>query len=90
MRPRALPERFVELDNIPAAAIDCAEAWNGMPPLIKVLLRAAATIGHGAVVNSDLGALDVCFVVRTDRVPERYRSRYQRWLRGEVIAHSHR
>ncbi|UCH73685.1 MAG: hypothetical protein JSU82_15330 [Rhodospirillales bacterium] len=90
LRPRALPERFVELDNIPAAAIDCAEAWSGMPPLIKVLLRVGAMIGHDAITKSDLGTLDVCFVSRTDRVPEKNRSRYQRWLRGEVIAPSHR
>lgn len=83
LRPHAVPERFVDMDNIPAAAVDHERAWQAMPPLLASFLLHGAMIGHGAVVNRDLGTLDVCLVIRTDSIPERYRRRYQRWLRGE-------
>lgn len=82
LRPHAVPGRYVNMDNIPAAAVDLEAAWEEMPPLLAGILLHSAMIGHGAVVNRELGTLDVCTVIRTDSIPERYRRRSERWLRG--------
>ncbi len=78
LRPQALPERFVDMDRIPAAAVDHDNAWNAMPPVLKGYLHLGAMIGCGAVVNSEIGTLDVCLVAQIDHVPERYHRRYRR------------
>jgi len=82
-RPQAHPERFLDMDNIPAAAVDRNKAWNAMPADLKGYLRLGAMIGRGCVINSERGTLDVCIVVRTGTIPDRYHRRYQRWLRAE-------
>jgi len=82
LRPRALADRFVDMDNVPAAAVDHDAAWKAMPPLLTSFLLHGAMVGHGTVVNRDLGTLDICMVIRTDSIPDRYRRRYQRWLQG--------
>lgn len=82
LRPHAFPERFVDMDNIPAAAVDHDTAWRAMPAELKDYLQLGAMIGHGAVVNGELGTLDVCLVVCTGSIPERHHRRYRRWLSG--------
>jgi len=78
LRPRALPERYVEMNRMPAEAVDVSAARKALPPLIKGYLRLGGCVGDGAVVDADFGTIDVCIVVKTDLVTEKYYRHYAR------------
>lgn len=84
LRPRALPERFVNMDLMQAATIDVKEAPKALPPLIKGYLRLGGFVGEGAVVDKDFDTTDVCIVVKTDLVTERYYRHYARGREGRA------
>jgi putative hemolysin len=75
-RPRALPERHVDMQLLPADAVDPRTAWAALPPLLKGYLRLGAMIGDGAVVDRQFNTTDVCVVLPTARVNERYVRHY--------------
>ena len=77
LRPRALPERYVEMKG----SFDAKDLRRGLlmlPPLIKGYLRLGGVVGDGAVVDEDFGTTDICMVVRTESVTGRYLKHYSR------------
>jgi L-ornithine Nalpha-acyltransferase len=76
-RPRAVSARYVDMRILPATAVDPRAAWADLPPLLKGYLRLGAMIGDGAVVDAQFNTTDVCVVLPTERVTERYLRRYQ-------------
>jgi putative hemolysin len=78
LRPRALASRYVGMSRYPAAAIDPARALAALPPLIKGYLRLGSFVGDGAVVDAQFNTTDVCIVVKTDLVTEKYSRHYVR------------
>ncbi len=78
LRPRALPERYVDMRLMPASEIDPRAALVGLPPLIKGYLRLGGFIGDGAVIDEQFNTTDVCIVVKTDLVTDKYFQHYQR------------
>ncbi len=77
LRPRAQPARYVDMNLMPAKAIDQRAAVAALPPLVKGYLRAGCSIGDGAVIDHQFHTVDVCVVLRTDRMNERFRRRYE-------------
>jgi len=77
-RARALAHRYVEMNRLPMAVIDPARALAGLPPLIKGYLRLGGFVGDGAVIDADFNTVDVCIVVKTDLVTEKYSRHYVR------------
>lgn len=77
LRPRAVPDRYVRLDHIPADRIDAAAAWRELPPLIRGYLRLGGRIGDGAVIDLQFNTIDVCIVLETAQVTEKYLRHYQ-------------
>ncbi len=73
LRPRARPELYVKMDRLPPDALDAKAALQSLPPLVKGYLRLGGFVGDGAVIDSDFGTTDVCVVVKTDLVTDRYR-----------------
>ncbi len=80
---RALPERYVEMRQLEPEAIDSRAALDKLPPLIKGYLRLGGFVGEGAVVDRQFDTTDVCIVVKTDWVTERY---YRHYTRDDVSA----
>jgi L-ornithine Nalpha-acyltransferase len=78
LRPRALPDRYVEMCRLPRSVLDPARALSGLPPLIKGYLRLGGFVGDGAVIDYDFNTTDVCIVVKTDLVTEKYSRHYVR------------
>ena len=76
--PRALPHRYVEMRQLPAEAFDPARALAALPPLIKGYLRLGGFVGDGAVIDEQFNTTDVCIVVKTDLVSEKYSRHYVR------------
>ena len=59
-----------------------AGAGHGfLPPLLKGYLRIGGFIGDGAVVDHQFNTTDVCIIVKTDLIAERYTRHYD--LQGE-------
>jgi L-ornithine Nalpha-acyltransferase len=78
LRARAVAHRYVEMNRLPITAIDPACALAGLPPLIKGYLRLGGFVGDGAVIDADFNTVDVCVVVKTDLVTEKYSRHYVR------------
>lgn len=78
LRAWALPERRVAMNVIPPGDIAPRAALHMLPPLIKGYLRLGGFVGEGAVVDRDFGTTDVCVVVKTEWVTDRYVRHYTR------------
>lgn len=78
LRAWALPERRVAMNVIPPGDIAPRPALHMLPPLIKGYLRLGGFVGEGAVVDRDFGTTDVCVVVKTEWVTDRYVRHYTR------------
>ena len=84
LRPRALARALRR--NEPAAdaaAFDPARALADLPPLIKGYLRLGGFVGDGAVIDVEFNTTDVCIVVKTDLVTEKYSRHYEAGERGQ-------
>lgn len=82
LRPRALPHRHVPMDRSGPEGIDLRAALAGLPPLLKGYLRLGGFVGDGAVLDPQFNTTDVCIVVKTDLVTEKYYRHYERRLGG--------
>ncbi len=78
LRPWAVPDRYVAMNRIPPDGIVPRRALQMLPPLIKGYLRLGGFVGEGAVIDPEFGTTDVCVVVKTEWVTERYYRHYTR------------
>ncbi|MFN8981205.1 MAG: GNAT family N-acetyltransferase [Alphaproteobacteria bacterium] len=78
LRPRALPERFIEMRRKDPASIDKRATLAALPPLVKGYLRLGGFVGDGAVLDVPFNTTDVAVVVKTDLVTQKYRKHYER------------
>ncbi len=81
LRVRALPHRYVEMQRLERGSYDAARALAELPPLIKGYLRLGGFVGDGAVIDHQFNTTDVCILVRTDLVTEKYYRHYERQAR---------
>jgi putative hemolysin len=86
LRPRALADRFVQTDRMPAEAIDVRAALKRLPPLLKAYLRMGGMIGEGAVIDRQFNTIDVCLVLPTERVRANYQRHYRLHRPGAAAA----
>ena len=77
LRPVALADRYVEMKRMAPEAIDARAALNALPPLIKGYLRAGGMVGDGAVIDHQFGTVDICMVIESDCVTDKFRRRFQ-------------
>ena len=78
LRARALHERFIDMRRLDPAMLDPHRMLAALPPLIKGYLRLGGFVGDGAVVDEQFNTTDVCIVVKTDLVAEKYSRHYER------------
>lgn len=84
VRTTALPDRFTPMNLLPKEAIDPKRALASLPPLLKGYLRVGGFVGDGAVVDHQFNTTDVCIVVKTDMIAERYTRHYDIGVREET------
>jgi len=82
LRPRAVAERYVAMDRLGAGQINPRAAMTALPPLIKGYLRLGGFVGDGAVIDRQFNTTDVCIVVKTDLITEKYYRHYERTAGG--------
>lgn len=78
LRARALPERYIPMERLPRGSYDAKRALMDLPPLIKGYLRLGGFVGDGAVLDTQFNTTDVCVVVQTDQVTDKYFKHYER------------
>lgn len=81
-RPRALPHLYTAMDLMPKDSVSPKQALNALPPLVKGYLRLGGFVGDGAVVDRQFNTTDVCVMVKTDLVTDKYFRHYDRTARG--------
>lgn len=81
LRPRAIPGRYTDMARMDAADIDDKAALTLLPPLIKGYLRLGGMVGDGAVIDPQFNTTDVCIVLKTDLMTEKYYRHYERSAR---------
>ena len=84
LRPRALPHRYIEMRRLEPEEIDRKRVLAKLPPLIKGYLRLGGFVGDGAVIDAQFNTTDVCVVVKTDLVTDKYYRHYERQTRDAV------
>ncbi len=83
-RPRALESRYVDMDLMNKDDIDARAVFSELPPLIKGYLRTGSAIGDGAVIDKQFNTTDVCIVMQTHLLSERYRKHYERKIQKNI------
>jgi putative hemolysin len=78
LRPRAIESRYSSMERLPRGGYDAKAALRALPPLIKGYLRLSGFVGDGAVLDSQFNTTDVCVVVKTDQVTDKYYKHYER------------
>lgn len=78
MRPKAVAERYTDMRIVAPEAITRRTALSELPPLVKGYLRLGGVVGDGAVIDHEFNTIDVCVIVRTDWVSEKYARHYDR------------
>ncbi|CAK0773543.1 L-ornithine N(alpha)-acyltransferase [uncultured Gammaproteobacteria bacterium] len=76
--PRALPTRYVDMRLMARELINPRRALNNLPPLIKGYLRLGGYVGDGAVIDHQFNTTDICIVVKTDQITNKYIKHYER------------
>jgi putative hemolysin len=91
IRARALPDRYVPINLLEPGEVDVEAAvadldaratLSALPPLIKGYLRLGGYIGDGAVIDPEFRTTDVCIIVVTDRLAQKYFKHYLRRIDG--------
>jgi len=72
-----LPERYTSMRLLSTEELDPRSALNALPPLIKGYLRLGGFVGDGAVIDHQFQTTDVCMIVKTDLVTQKYYRHYQ-------------
>lgn len=88
IKPVALSEIYVEMNRVAKGSFDERRTFASLPPLIKGYLRLGATIGKGAVIDHQFNTIDVCIVVQTRLMTERYRKYYERKIQKTMPGNS--
>ena len=77
LRPIARPERYTDMERLAAEEVDKKAALGALPPLLKGYLRLGGFVGDGAVIDHQFHTTDVCMIVKTDLVTQKYHRHYQ-------------
>lgn len=75
LRPKATP--FHRMDLMPMNGIDRRETMVTLPPLLKAYLRLGGKVGEGAFVDHAFNCTDVCMVMDTQALNEKYARHYR-------------
>lgn len=84
LRVRAANDHFVAMDVLPADKVEKVEAMRQTPALIKAYIRLGGFVGEGAYIDYDFNTVDVCLLMDTSRMVQRYRQFYSRKRGGSV------
>ncbi len=83
--PQALPALYRPMNLKREGDYDPKRAFAALPALIKGYLRLGGFIGDGAVIDEQFNTIDVCVIVKTGLVSDRYRKHYERKTQRPIV-----
>lgn len=91
IRPTAITSDVAHLQkqdmNLhPKDSLDAKRVFVSLPPLIKGYLRLGAHIGDGAIIDKQFNTTDVCIVLPSAQVREKYVKHYERKTNKSIPA----
>lgn len=84
LRVRAVPDRYTPMNILDPEAVDREEALRQTPALINAYIRLGGFVGDGAYIDHEFNTVDVCLLMDTSRMVQRYRAFYSRKRGGAV------
>lgn len=78
IRPRALDSLWTNMNLLPKDVVSNRRALVSLPPLVKGYLRLGGYVGDGAVIDHQFNTTDVCVIVKTDQITDKYFRHYDR------------
>lgn len=78
LRVTARPDNYVTMDRVVKADIDKRRALRKIPSLIKAYLRLGGFVGEGAWIDHEFNTVDVCLIMDTALMADKYRDYYGR------------
>lgn len=78
LRVTAHANHCVSMARVAPDRIDARAAVRQIPSLIKAYLRLGGFVGQGAYVDAEFNTIDVCLLMDTSRMVQRYREFYAR------------
>lgn len=84
LRVTAIAESRARMDLLPPDEVDKVEALRQIPALIKAYLRVGGFVGEGAYIDHEFNTVDVCLLMDTSNMVERYQKFYLRQRGGAV------
>lgn len=91
IRTTALPHRYVDMRLMDPSEVDPEKGlralppMNLLPPLLKGYLRLGGFVGDGAVVDEQFNTTDVCVIVKTDLIAQKYSRHYEIKNRDSLV-----
>ena len=77
LRARALDNLYVSMSRLTVEELDETEALAALPPLLKGYMRLGGYVGDGAVIDHQFNTTDVCIIVETKQLTEKYQRHYK-------------
>jgi putative hemolysin len=84
LRVTAIAESRARMDILPPEKVDKIEAMRQIPALIKAYIRVGGFVGEGAYIDHEFNTVDVCLLMDTARMVNRYQKFYLRQRGGAV------
>ena len=78
LRVKALPDNYAEMNQMSADQVDKRRALRLTPSLIRAYLRLGGFVGEGAYIDHDFNTVDVCLIMDTQKMTQKYRAFYER------------
>ncbi len=76
LRARVLPEHYNSMNLLSKEGLSRSDAMRQTPSLIKGYLRLGGFVGDGAYRDTEFNTVDVCLIMETSRIADRYRKFY--------------
>lgn len=76
LRPVAIDGKKIEMNVLNRLDVKKIIALKQLPPLIKAYIRLGGFIGYGASIDEGFNSIDVCLVMDTQNMSEKYRKIY--------------
>ena len=84
LRPRTVEGHYVNMNLLPEEEAPRVEAMRLMPALMKGYLRLNGFVGDGAYIDHEFNTVDVCLVMDTEKISDRYKKFYERRAPSDV------